>query len=344
LQIKTEAIKLLAKTLRFSNKSQSEEILKYIENEVLISKNTFIRRLFFIFFEESLKIFSISFLKEKKIINLFTNLMEDNINLANKALSLVPKFYILIEDDPSVIEKINSGVKFIKTYYRDNYTLENLRNYEFEIDRLTKRLDLIEKEKILENDREKCYRERLYYHKDVMNITTIKTEKDEDFFMKKILIKKNHSKKLPSFSESYLKKSISKIINSTNSSSVDLLATKTTNLRSIKNISAKQKILSVASNKNCNAHSMNSPSKYRENNFVKYLKNSMNSGENTSNSEGNSKFLFDKSIDCKNKNGSSYSAIKDGAKFLANPPTKILEASSKIITKNVKITLTKGKK
>ena len=270
--------------------------------------------------------------------------MEDNINISNKALSLVPKFYILIEEDTNLIDRINNGIKFIKTYYRDNYTLENLKNYEFEIDRLTKRIGLVEKEKILEKDKEKYYKERQYYYKDTMNITTIKTEKDEDYFMKKILIKKNHSKKLPSFSESYLKQSISKIINSTNNSSVDLLATKTTNLRSIKNISAKQKILSVASNKNCNPHSMNSPSKYRENNLTKYLKNSMNSGDNTSNSEGNSKFLFDKSIDCKNKNGTSYSAIKDGAKFLANPPSKLLEASSKIITKNVKITLTKGKK
>ena len=353
LQIKTDAIKLLAKTLRYSNRSQTDDIMKYIENEIIGSKTTYCRRLFFVFFEVCLKIFSISYIKEKRLINLLIRLMEDNINIANKALSLVPKFYILIIDDVKLVNFINSGVKYIKNLYiKDIFTAENLILYEKQIEKLTESKDNLDNVKLFEIDREKYDNENKFNYKDPINITTIKNDREDDLFMQKILIKKNHSKKLPSFSESYLKKSISKIINSTNSSSLDLQLSKTINLRSLKNISAKQKILSVASNhkhsssshKHSSAHTIYSPSKDRDNNLTKMFKNSTNS-DNNSNSENNSKFLVvcDKSIDLKMKTGPSLSAVKDGTKFIIKG-VKNIDDTPKILSKNIKITLNKCKK
>lgn len=95
-QIQTDAIALLVKNLKFCK--DKEEIIKYTESEFFLDKSFYKRRLYLIFFQHSLKVFSINYIKEIGLLNNIFEFFEDNsINICN-LISMLPDFYPLIND------------------------------------------------------------------------------------------------------------------------------------------------------------------------------------------------------------------------------------------------------
>ena len=95
-QIQTDAVALLTKNLKFCK--DKEEILKYTDSEFFLDKSFYRRRLYLIFFQNSLKVFSINYIKEIGLLeNIFEFFDDTSINICH-LISMLPDFYPLIND------------------------------------------------------------------------------------------------------------------------------------------------------------------------------------------------------------------------------------------------------
>jgi len=110
--IEQNAMKFLAKLLRYSSYNQKQEILSFID-KVCYSTNFYYRRLYVFFFEEALEIFSISFLKENNLVSNFLRFLDDHIINKNICIRKLKKFYFLISNDTSMVANINKKIKQI---------------------------------------------------------------------------------------------------------------------------------------------------------------------------------------------------------------------------------------
>jgi hypothetical protein len=76
-QINSMAVRLLAKVCKYSKKQEKEKIFTQLEKDLL--KNSFYqRRLFFDFITECVDLFSLHYLKENKIFEIFLNMFKDD--------------------------------------------------------------------------------------------------------------------------------------------------------------------------------------------------------------------------------------------------------------------------
>jgi hypothetical protein len=85
-----------------------DEIMKVIYEEIY-EKNFYLRRLFLIFFEKSIKKFSINFINELGILEKAIKLFDlNNTLLSNKIISELPNFFALLSEEKRklILEKI----------------------------------------------------------------------------------------------------------------------------------------------------------------------------------------------------------------------------------------------
>ncbi len=155
LQIKTQAIKLLVKIMREGSKQIREEIIKLTETEILNVKNFYVKRQYFIFFEECMEVFSFTFIKEKKIFdNFFRLVQENNLIFLNKFLTIVPRFYHLIHEDSKLKTQVLSKVDSCKKNTgKDILMVQNVKRFESWLENFMKNYDPDENCNYLKIDR-----------------------------------------------------------------------------------------------------------------------------------------------------------------------------------------------
>lgn len=96
-EIRTDSVKIMAKISK--SKIIWEDVLKFVEVEILTSKNFYNRRLYLNFFEELAKSFSYKYLFDKGQIEQLMKLINDNNQILPKLLKLIKNFFPLVMDD-----------------------------------------------------------------------------------------------------------------------------------------------------------------------------------------------------------------------------------------------------
>ena len=108
-------MKFLVKVLKYANKTQQEEIIKYL-NELLCNKNFYVKRLFYTFIEQAFEILSSKFIKECTLFDSIMKLFYEtsSVNLA-RFFRILPEFYpFLIDNDVGTEFYISSRMEIIK--------------------------------------------------------------------------------------------------------------------------------------------------------------------------------------------------------------------------------------
>jgi len=123
LPLKNTSMKILAHCLRYCKKTEKDEIIRYLEKEIIDSKNYYIRRLYFPFFQEAISIFSISALMQYQIFENILKFLNDNKLMQAKIISNLKDFYPLIFTE--------SRIKFLVNNKMDN--LKKMGNFDYEI-------------------------------------------------------------------------------------------------------------------------------------------------------------------------------------------------------------------
>lgn len=124
--LKNSAIKLMPYLLKFGKKIEKEDILKFLEKEIIENKNFYKRRLYFPFFEEAIKIFSINSLMNYQIIDNVLKFFNDNKLMQSKLIKILDSIYPLILSE--------SRIKFIINNKLDN--LKKMKNGDIELSRV----------------------------------------------------------------------------------------------------------------------------------------------------------------------------------------------------------------
>ncbi len=96
-EIKIDSVKILAKLGK--SKLIWDDLIKFIEGNILTNKNYYIRRLYLYFFEELMRNFSYKFLNEKGQIEKLMNLNNDNNQILSSFLKTIKLFYPLVTED-----------------------------------------------------------------------------------------------------------------------------------------------------------------------------------------------------------------------------------------------------
>jgi hypothetical protein len=123
LPLKNVSMKILAHCLRFCKKIEKDEIIRYLEKDIIENKNYYIRRLYFPFFQEAINIFSISALIQYQFFDIILKFLNDNKLIQAKIISNLKDFYPLIFTE--------SRIKFMVNSKMDN--LKKLGNFDYEI-------------------------------------------------------------------------------------------------------------------------------------------------------------------------------------------------------------------
>ncbi len=90
--VQINAIKFLVKLLKHVNKNSKKEIFKQVEEEFLINKGYYIRRVYFEFIKELINVFSIKFLENYEVVDKFNLFLNDKSSeLRLKAIGLLNK-------------------------------------------------------------------------------------------------------------------------------------------------------------------------------------------------------------------------------------------------------------
>lgn len=126
VRVKTAVMKAMPYLLKFCKKSEKDEIIRYIEKEVIESKSFYKRRLYFPFFEESIKVFCIASLLNYQIIDYVLKFFNDNKLMQAKLIKILKYFYPLIFTE--------MRIKFIINSKLDN--LRKMGNFDYELTRV----------------------------------------------------------------------------------------------------------------------------------------------------------------------------------------------------------------
>jgi hypothetical protein len=182
LQVKNECLKLLARLIKYGSKSMKEEVLKYIDQEIVNSKSYYTRRLYFVIFEECLEIISLSCLKEKNLIDYLMRLLnENNMFMICRVISFIPSIYYCIYEELKIINMINARIEFGKsTYPKDFITMQTLKRTEEFINKFCKEYNYEENQRILENDKNKFDQEIIQKSKENNDNTHLNVEKKKN--------------------------------------------------------------------------------------------------------------------------------------------------------------------
>jgi hypothetical protein len=96
-ETKIDSVKILAKLCK--SKLIWDDLIKFIDSNILTSKNFYNRRLYLYFFEELIKNLSYKFLTEKGQIEELMKLINDNNQILSKFLKIIKLFFPLVTDD-----------------------------------------------------------------------------------------------------------------------------------------------------------------------------------------------------------------------------------------------------
>jgi len=179
LQVKNECLKLLARLIKYGGKTLKEEVLRYIDLEIVSSKSYYTRRLYFVIFEECLETISLSSLKEKNLIDYLMRLFnENNMFMICKVLSFIPSIYYCIYEELKIMNMINARIELVKmTYPKDVLTMQTLKRTEEFINKFCKEYNYEENQRILENDKNKFDQEIIQMVKEHNDNTNLNVEK-----------------------------------------------------------------------------------------------------------------------------------------------------------------------
>ena len=123
LPLKNISMRTLAHLLRYCKKTEKDEICRFLEKEIIDSKNYYVRRLYFPFFEEAISLFSISALLQFQIFDNILKFLNDNKLMQAKIISKLKQFYPLIFSENKFKFMVNSKL--------DNF--KKLGNLDYEI-------------------------------------------------------------------------------------------------------------------------------------------------------------------------------------------------------------------
>jgi hypothetical protein len=115
LEIKIESIKIFSILSKSNN--FWDEVINYVNVEIIRSKNYYYRRLYCDFFSELLKIFSYKFLNERGQIEEFVKLLNDNNQILSSFFKILKIFFPLINEDKYkflILNKLENLRKQIK--------------------------------------------------------------------------------------------------------------------------------------------------------------------------------------------------------------------------------------
>lgn len=121
--LKIISIKTLAYLLRYCKKTEKDDIMRFLDKEIMESKNYYVRRLYFFFFEESRKILSSTSLMQFQIYDGILKFLNDNKLNQARIIGILKTFYPLIFSESRIKLLINNKI--------DN--LKKLGNFDYEI-------------------------------------------------------------------------------------------------------------------------------------------------------------------------------------------------------------------
>jgi hypothetical protein len=112
-------------TLILKYSKNSDEIMTYIETETLGSNSFYNKRLYVVFFENALNIFSTTYIVENDILTHILKLFDTTLYiLITKIISLLPGFYTLLKEDKKKLLDIK--LRFLK----NEYEAKNIKDIE----------------------------------------------------------------------------------------------------------------------------------------------------------------------------------------------------------------------
>lgn len=117
LEIQKESIRIFSILSKAKNLLFWDEVIKFVDLEIIKNDNYYNRRLFCDFFSENLKIFSFKFLSEKGQIEEFFKLLNDNYQMLTRFFKILKNFFPLVTDDKfkfltfSKLEKFRKMIK-----------------------------------------------------------------------------------------------------------------------------------------------------------------------------------------------------------------------------------------
>ena len=124
LEIKIESIKIL--TILSKSNNFWDEVINYVNVEIIKSKNYYYRKLYCNFFSELLRIFSYKFLNEKGQIEEFVKLLNDNNQILSSFFKILKFFFPLINEDKYkflILNKLENLRKQIKENILNDFEL-----------------------------------------------------------------------------------------------------------------------------------------------------------------------------------------------------------------------------
>jgi hypothetical protein len=113
--LQKDLIKLLTRLLRYGDNKIRNNVMNLSEN-IINSTNFYVRRLYFVFFEECFNVLSTKFLFEKKIVNNLFKLLNDSCPLnVIHFFKFIPKFYFFLKDEMNLKFLIDSKIHNLKS-------------------------------------------------------------------------------------------------------------------------------------------------------------------------------------------------------------------------------------
>ncbi len=178
---KKSAIKVLPLILKYSYRSNREEIIKWLESEIVQNSSYFKRRLFLTFFKSSCKLLSVNFLKELGIISIALNFFSDLDIVLPRLIKTLNSIFPIIYDDIKLKETIIMYIKGLKT--KDKETLLYVSKFNKILTQITGSHIIFSL--IFDAEAEKIKSEKIIQAKEAMLLPIKEDKKGKKSFSKK---------------------------------------------------------------------------------------------------------------------------------------------------------------
>jgi hypothetical protein len=130
-QIQNALIKFLVHLIKYAKDPVQSEALKFLNNDILDNNSFYHRRFFITFVEKAIEIFSLTFFKDKGLINHFLTFLniESNANnlLIKRTLALLKSFLIVFHKDNEINFSILKKLDALRRYSKDSEVIEVIR-------------------------------------------------------------------------------------------------------------------------------------------------------------------------------------------------------------------------
>ena len=119
IPLKVSAMNIIPFLLKYGKRAEKEDLIKFLDKEILFNKSFYNRRLYLTFLEHAIKNFSFFSLVYFQIVENFVKLLQDNNIIISKVLSLlknvIPFIYLdsklkyILLDKIDILRKINTN-------------------------------------------------------------------------------------------------------------------------------------------------------------------------------------------------------------------------------------------